>query len=92
MMQADSAGFVSTALELRDGIPMKISARNILRGKVVDVRKDAVAAQIQVDVGACNTVTATITADSAERLALAPGKDVMVVIKASDVMLAVDDA
>ena len=71
---------------------MKISARNILRGKVVDVRKDAVAAQIQVDVGAGNTVTATITADSAERLALAQGKDVMVVIKASDVMLAVDDA
>jgi molybdate transport system regulatory protein len=56
------------------------------------VRKDAVAAQIQVDVGAGNTVTATITADSAERLALAQGKDVMVVIKASDVMLAVDDA
>jgi molybdopterin-binding protein len=69
---------------------MKISARNILKGKVVDVRKDAVAAQIQVDIGGGNIVTATITADSAERLALAPGKDVAVVIKASDVMLAVD--
>jgi len=69
---------------------MKISARNILKGKVVDVRKDAVAAQIQVDIGGGNVVTATITADSAERLALAPGKDVAVVIKASDVMLAVD--
>ena len=69
---------------------MKISARNILKGKVVDVRKDAVAAQIQVDIGGGNVVTATITADSAERLALAPGKDVAVVIKARDVMLAVD--
>jgi len=69
---------------------MKISARNILKGKVVDVRKDTVAAQIQVDIGGGNIVTATITADSAERLALAPGKDVAVVIKASDVMLAVD--
>ena len=69
---------------------MKISARNILKGKVVDVRKDAVAAQIQVDIGGGNVITATITADSAERLALAPGKDVAVVIKASDVMLAVD--
>lgn len=68
---------------------MKISAMNILKGKVVDVRKDAVAAQIQVDIGG-NIVTATITADSAERLALAPGKDVAVVIKASDVMLAID--
>ena len=69
---------------------MKISARNILKGKVVDVRKDTVAAQIQVDIGGGNIVTATITADSAERLALAPGKDVAVVIKASDVMLAID--
>jgi len=69
---------------------MKISARNILKGKVVDVRKDSVAAQVQVDVGG-NVVTSTITADSADRLALAPGKDVMVVIKASDVMLATDD-
>jgi molybdopterin-binding protein len=70
---------------------MKISARNILKGKVVDVRKDSVAAQVQVDVGGGNVVTSTITADSADRLALAPGKDVMVVIKASDVMLATDD-
>jgi len=70
---------------------MKISARNILKGKVIDVRKDSVAAQVQVDVGGGNVVTSTITADSADRLALAPGKDVMVVIKASDVMLATDD-
>jgi molybdopterin-binding protein len=70
---------------------MKISARNILKGKVIDVRKDSVAAQVQVDVGGGNVVTSTITADSADRLALASGKDVMVVIKASDVMLATDD-
>ena len=70
---------------------MKISARNILKGKVIDVRKDSIAAQVQVDVGGGNVVTSTITADSADRLALAPGKDVMVVIKASDVMLATDD-
>lgn len=54
------------------------------------MRKDTFAAQVQVDVGGGNMVTATITADSAERLALALGKEVMVVIKASDVMLAVD--
>jgi len=70
---------------------MKISARNILRGKVVDVRKDSVAAQIQVDVGGGHVITATITSDSAERLTLANGKEVSVVIKASDVMLAIDD-
>ncbi len=54
---------------------MELSARNIIRGKVVDVRKDAVAAQVQVDVGGGNLVTSTITADSAERLSFAAGAE-----------------
>ena len=69
---------------------MKISARNVLKGKVVDVRKDAVAAQIQVDIGGGNLVTATITADSTNRLQLEVDKEVAVIIKASDVMIGVD--
>ena len=70
---------------------MKISARNMLRGTISDLRKDSVAAQVQVDIGGGNLVTSTITADSAARLGLAPGKAVSVVIKASDVMIATDD-
>lgn len=70
---------------------MKLSARNMLKGKVVDVRKDGVAAQIQIDIGGGNVVTSTITSDSANRLGLENGKDVTVVVKASDVILAVDD-
>jgi molybdopterin-binding protein len=70
---------------------MKLSARNVIKGTVVDVRKDTVAAQIQVDIGGGNLVTSTITADSANRLGLETGKSVAVVIKASDVILAVDD-
>jgi molybdopterin-binding protein len=70
---------------------MNISARNVLRGTVRDLRKDSVAAQIQVDIGGGNVVTSTITADSAERLALEPGKAVSVIIKASDVMIGTDD-
>ncbi|MFZ0791145.1 MAG: TOBE domain-containing protein [Chromatiaceae bacterium] len=70
---------------------MKLSARNMLKGTVVDVRKDTVAAQVQVDIGGGNVVTSTITADSANRLGLETGKSVTVVIKASDVILAVDD-
>ena len=42
---------------------MKLSARNMLKGKVVDVRKDDVAAQIQIDIGGGNVVTSTITSD-----------------------------
>ncbi len=70
---------------------MKLSARNLLNGTVIDVRKDSVAAQIQVDIGGGNVVTSTITTDSANRLGLQNGKAVTVVIKASDVMLATDD-
>ena len=70
---------------------MKLSARNMLTGTVVDVRKDAVAAQVQVDIGGGNIVTSTITADSANRLGLENGKAVTMVIKASDVIVAVED-
>jgi molybdopterin-binding protein len=70
---------------------MKLSARNMLKGTVVDVRKDTVAAQVQVDIGGGNLVTSTITADSANRLGLEAGKAVIVVVKASDVILAVDE-
>jgi molybdopterin-binding protein len=70
---------------------MKLSARNMLKGTVVDVRKDMVAAQVQVDIGGGNLVTSTITADSANRLGLEAGKAVTVVVKASDGIVAVDD-
>lgn len=70
---------------------MKLSARNVIKGTVVDVRKDTVAAQVQVDIGGGNLVTSTITADSANRLGLEAGKAVTVVVKASDVILGVDD-
>ena len=70
---------------------MKISARNILKGKVTEVRKGGVAAQVQVDIGNGTVITSTITVDSAERLALAVGKEVSVIIKASNVMIATDD-
>jgi len=70
---------------------MKISARNMLKGTVTDVRKDTVAAQVQVDIGGGNVVTSTVTSDSANRLGLENGTTVTVVIKASDVMLAVDE-
>ena len=70
---------------------MKLSARNMLSGTVVDVRNDAVAAQVQVDIGGGNIVTSTITADSANRLGLENGKAVTMVIKASDVIVAIED-
>jgi len=69
---------------------MKLSARNILKGKVISVTKGTVAAEVQVDIGGGNTITSTITVTSAERLGLEPGKEVSAIIKASEVILATE--
>jgi len=66
---------------------MVISARNVVAGKVAAIKLGAVAAEIQVDIGGGNIVTSVITVASAERLGLSVGKDVSVIVKASDVMI-----
>jgi molybdopterin-binding protein len=68
---------------------MKISARNILRGKVVEVTKGATTAHVRIDIGGA-VVTASITNAAVDDLALATGKDAYAVIKASNVIVAVD--
>lgn len=69
---------------------MKISARNILTGKVTRVTWGAVNAEVELELGPGLTITAIITKTSAERLGLEPGLTAHAVIKASDVMVAVD--
>jgi molybdopterin-binding protein len=67
---------------------VKISARNVLKGKVVEIKKGAVAAQVRVDIGGGNVITSMITVDAVDDLGLAQGQEVSVVIKATEVMLA----
>lgn len=69
---------------------MKISARNVLTGTVLDVKEGPVNSQVKVDIGGGNTITSMITTDAASDLGVAVGKQVHVVIKASEVMLATD--
>ncbi|WP_314086816.1 molybdopterin-binding protein [Shinella sp. M31] len=69
---------------------MKISARNRLKGKIVEVILGATTAHIRIDVGG-SIVTAAITNDAVNELGLAAGQEAYAVIKASDVMVAVDD-
>ena len=69
---------------------MKISARNQLKGKITDVTKGATTAHVKIDLGGGSTVTASITNESVDELKLAKGQTVYAVIKASDVMVAVD--
>ena len=68
---------------------MKLSARNKLKGKIVDVKKGATTAHVRIDIGD-QVVTAAITNESADELKLASGQTAYAVIKASDVMVGID--
>ena len=69
---------------------MKISARNNLKGTVVDVKTGPVNSQVTVDIGGGNTITSMITSDATKDLGIAVGKRVHVIIKASEVLLATE--
>ena len=69
---------------------MKISARNILKGKVKKIEQGAVNNEVTIELSGGVEVTAVITKISAERLGLRVGGVAYAVVKASDVMVAVD--
>jgi molybdopterin-binding protein len=66
---------------------VKISARNVINGKVVEVRKGAVAAQVKVDIGGGNVLTSMITVGAVEDLGLEKGQEVSVIIKSTELMI-----
>jgi molybdopterin-binding protein len=68
---------------------MKLSARNNLKGKIVEVRKGTTTAHIRIDIGG-QVVTAAITNEAVDELKLAVGQSAYAVVKASDVMIGVD--
>jgi molybdate transport system regulatory protein len=70
---------------------MMISARNQLPATVRSVTEGAVMAEVTVTVDGGHEIVAAITAESARRLGLESGTKVTVVIKSTEVMLAVDD-
>ncbi|MDD3847438.1 MAG: molybdopterin-binding protein [Syntrophorhabdaceae bacterium] len=69
---------------------MKLSARNVLKGKVKAVNAGAVNSEVVIEVAGGAEVVAIITKSSAESLGLTKGKDVYAVIKATNVMVGVD--
>jgi molybdopterin-binding protein len=69
---------------------MKISARNVLKGKVVKFLKGVVNAEIVIELVGGSKVTSIITLESAKSLGIAEGKDIYAIIKASDVMVGID--
>jgi molybdopterin-binding protein len=69
---------------------MRLSARNQIKGTVSEVKKGATTAHVKVDIGGGQVVTSSITNEAVDDLAIKVGDKVTVVVKASDVMIAVD--
>ncbi len=67
---------------------MELSARNQLRGTVTGITRGAVMAEVSVAIGGGQTIVAAITVGSIDRMGIVEGDDVIVVIKATEVMIA----
>lgn len=80
---------MGTISQAPEEIVMKLSARNILRGTIVEVAKGATTAHVRVDIGGA-IVTASITNEAVDDLGLKKGMTASAVIKSSDVMIAVE--
>ena len=70
---------------------MKISARNQLKGKIVEIKEGAVNGVLVLNIGGGNRITAAITMQSIKEMGLKVGGEAYAVIKASSVMIGVDD-
>jgi len=69
---------------------MRLSARNTLKGKIVQIKPGAVNTEVILELPGGDRVVSIITKESAENLGLAVGKEAYAVIKASSVMIAID--
>ena len=69
---------------------MKISARNVLKGKIVRIVPGVVNSEVIVELPEGTQIVSIITKESVENMGLAVGKEASAVIKASNVMIAVD--
>ena len=65
---------------------MKLSARNVLKGKVVDVKRGATTSHVRLDIGGA-VITASITNEAVDDLQLKVGDEAAAIVKASDVMI-----
>ena len=81
----------ATQLQRKEVFIMKLSARNQLKGKVININKGAVNSIVTIDIGGGNIITATISCAAVEELGLEVGSDAYAVIKATNVMVGIDE-
>ena len=70
---------------------MKLSARNQFKGTVVEIQEGAVNDIVKIDIGAGNVMSATISKAAVKELQLEVGKSAYAVVKATSVMVGIDD-
>ncbi|HOG73613.1 MAG TPA: TOBE domain-containing protein [Methanofastidiosum sp.] len=70
---------------------MKISARNSMEGVIKAIKKGEVAATVKVEVTKPALITSMITREAVEALGLKEGQKVRVIVKSTEVMIAVDE-
>ena len=70
---------------------MKLSARNQLKGTVVDIQEGAVNGIVKLDIGGGNIISSTISMNAIQELGLAVGKEAYAVVKATSVMIGIDE-
>ena len=70
---------------------MKLSARNQFKGKVVGIQEGAVNGIVRIDIGGGNVMSATISMNAIRELGLEVGKETYAVVKATSVMVGVDE-
>jgi molybdopterin-binding protein len=69
---------------------MKISARNVLKGTIKAIHEGAVNSEVVIELPGGAEIVSVITKTSVESLGLKVGKEVYAVVKASNVMVAID--
>ena len=70
---------------------MKLSARNQFKGIIVDIQEGAVNGIVKIDIGSGNVMSATISMSAIKELGLEVGKEAYAVVKATSVMVGVDE-
>ena len=70
---------------------MKLSARNQFKGTVIAIEEGAVNGIVKIDIGGGNVMSATISMNAIRELGLAVGKEAYAVVKATSVMVGIDE-
>lgn len=89
LMEAPTTAALGPPQASLGGNGMRISARNRLKGRIVEVTKGATTAHVRIDVGGA-VVTASITNQAVDELGLTAGDEAYAIVKASDVMVGKD--